>query len=162
MNHWILPARRLASRDNIYLQLLWLRRLLIAAVFVRGYLLDWLLDNRQNLATLALLAFIETLQFLPSMFAIVFWPKGNRRGLIAGLAAGTLIWFVGLLVPVFTGVSSFTVPGLDFTIPLGMQFWSGVALLSLGVNTSFFVGVSALTRDRKSTELQSRGHLVCR
>lgn len=152
MNHWILPARRLPSRDNIYLQLLWLRRLLIAAVFVGGYLFYWLLDNRQSLTNLALLAFIETLQFLPSMFAIVFWPKGNRRGLIAGLAAGTLIWFVGLLVPVFTGVSSFTVPGLDFTIPLGMQFWSGVALLSLGVNTSFFVGVSALTRQTEAEQ----------
>src|SRR5690625_8018510 len=86
------------------------------------------------------------------MIAIILLPKGNRLGQIAGLAAGTLIWFEGLLVPVFTGVSSFTVPGLDFTIPLGMQFWSGVALLSLGVNTSFFVGVSALTRQTEAEQ----------
>ncbi|MDQ2077673.1 ATP-binding protein [Marinimicrobium sp. ABcell2] len=146
MNHWILPAQRLRSRDNIYLQLLWLRRLLIAAIFVGGYLFYWLLDNRQSLTNLALLAFIETLQFLPGMFAIIFWPKGNRRGLIAGLTAGTLIWFVGLLLPVFTGVSGFAVPGTSFTIPLGIQFWSGVTLLSLGANTAIFIGVSLLSR----------------
>src|SRR5690625_7724686 len=86
------------------------------------------------------------------MIAIILLPKGNRLGQIAGLAAGTLIWFEGLLVPVFTGVSSFTVPGLDLTIPLGMQCWSGVALLSLGVNTSFFVGVSALTRQTEAEQ----------
>src|SRR5690625_7268384 len=33
-----------------------------------------------------------------------------------------------------------------------MQFWSGVALLSLGVNTSFFVGVSALTRQTEAAQ----------
>src|SRR5690625_7637928 len=90
MNHWILPARRLPSRDNIYLQLLWLRRLLIAAVFVGGYLFYWLLDNRQSLTNLALLAFIEKLQFMPYMFAIVFWTICNLCGLIAGLAVGML------------------------------------------------------------------------
>ncbi len=154
MNHWVLPALRLRTRHDIYQQLIWLRRLLIGAILFGGYFFYWLLDNRQSLTNLALLAFIETLQLLPGMFAIVFWPRGNRRGLIAGLGAGTLIWALGLLLPVLTGIKALPLPGTDWVIPLGMEYWSGITLLSLGVNAAIFIGLS-LTTQQDDDELYS-------
>lgn len=149
MNHWVLPALRLRTRHDIYQQLIWLRRLLIGAILFGGYFFYWLLDNRQSLTNLALLAFIETLQLLPGMFAIVFWPRGNRRGLIAGLGAGTLIWALGLLLPVLTGIKTLPLPGTDWVLPLGMAYWSGVTLLSLGVNAAIFIGLSLATQQNE-------------
>jgi PAS domain S-box-containing protein len=146
MNHWLLPTFRLRARHDIYRQLLWLRRILIGAIFLGGYLFYWILDNRYSLTNLALLAFIETLQFLPGTFAIMFWTKGNRRGMLAGLAAGTLIWAAGLLVPVIWHIEALAVPFTEVVIPVGIEHWSDVTLVSLGVNTLIFVIISLITR----------------
>jgi signal transduction histidine kinase/Na+/proline symporter len=146
MNHWLLPSFRLRARHDIYRQLLWLRRALIAAIFCGGYLFYWVLDSRYSLTNLAFMAFIETLQFLPGTFAIVFWNKGNRRGMIAGLSAGTLIWGAGLLVPALSGIQSISLPFIDTVIPVGNDYWSEVTLLSLGLNTFMFVVISLATR----------------
>lgn len=145
MNHWLLPSFRLRARHDIYRQLLWLRRVLIAAIFLGGYLFYWVLDSRYSLTNLAFMAFIETLQFLPGTFAVVFWTKGNRRGMITGLSVGTIIWALGLLIPALTGLQSIAVPFSDSAIPVGNEYWSQVTLLSLGLNTLCFVVVSLLT-----------------
>lgn len=158
MNHWLLPSFRLRARHDIYRQLLWLRRALIAAIFCGGYLFYWVLDSRYSLTNLAFMAFIETLQFLPGTFAIVFWNKGNRRGMIAGLGAGTLIWVAGLLVPALSGLQSIALPFGDIAIPVGNDYWSEVTLLSLGLNTFMFVAISLMTRQ---TEDESYSADLC-
>lgn len=146
MNHWLLPFLRLRRRQDIYSQLVWLRRGVIASLFIGGYLFYWMLDNRQSLFHLALVAFIETLQFLPGIFAIVFWPRGNRRGVIAGLSAGTLVWAIGMLIPMLNGMEEIAVPFGDGSLSVGMSHWSEITLISLGLNTLTFIGISLLTR----------------
>lgn len=158
MNHWLLPTFHLRARHDIYRQLLWLRRMLIAAIFLGGYLFYWFLDNRYSLTNLALLAFIETLQFLPGTFAIIFWMKGNRRGMIAGLTAGTLIWAGGLLLPTLSGWERLPVPFSDMSVAIGIEHWSHITLLSLGINTLFFIVISLLTRQ---TEAEHYGAELC-
>ncbi|WP_049631788.1 ATP-binding protein [Cellvibrio sp. pealriver] len=152
MNHWLLPSLKLRTRTDLYSQLIWLRRILIAAIFFGGYLLYWILDNRFSLAHLAMTAFIETLQFLPGTFAIVFWSKGNKRGIIAGLAVGTSIWAIGLLLPILTGMEYIQLPLLSWTIPVGIEYWSEVTLISLGLNTFCFVLISLLTRQTEDEQ----------
>jgi signal transduction histidine kinase/Na+/proline symporter len=152
MNHWLLPSLKLRTRSDLYSQLIWLRRILIAAIFLGGYLLYWILDSRLSLADLAMTAFIETLQFLPGTFAIVFWSKGNRRGIIAGLIVGTSIWALGLLLPILTGLSYIQVPLLNWTVPVGIEYWSEVTLISLGLNTACFAIISMLTRQTEDEQ----------
>src|SRR5690606_8514985 len=41
---------------------------------------------------------------------------------------------------------SLTLPFVDFTVPVGIEHWSYATLLSLGVNTLFFVVISLVTR----------------
>lgn len=145
MNHWLLPSLKLRTRTDLYSQLIWLRRILIATIFLGAYLLYWILDNRFSLAHLAMTAFIETLQFLPATFAIVFWSKGNRRGVIAGLSVGTAVWAIGLLIPMLTGLEFVPLPFNDWAIPVGMEYWSQVTLISISLNTLCFVLISMAT-----------------
>lgn len=152
MNHWLLPSLQLRARNDIYSRLIWLRRVLIAAIFFGGYLFYWILDNRFSLTHLAMTAFIETLQFLPGTFAIVFWSKGNRRGMIAGLSVGTTIWALGLLLPVLTGFELIKIPFIDFSIPVGINYWSEITLISLCLNTLCFVIISMLTQQTEDEQ----------
>ena len=146
MNHWLLPGTRWHAEDNMYRQLVWLRRALVAALFLAGFAFYLLLNNRLGLSDLALLAFIASLQFLPGIFAVIHWPRGNRRGFIAGLLAGMFIWAGGLLIPSVVGLSGVTLPGTGLVIPLGMSIWTTVTTLSLGTNILLFVVGSLLTR----------------
>ncbi len=152
LNHWLLPALRLKPQRNIFSQLLWLRRAVIATLFLGAYLFYRSLNNDYSLTHLALLAFIETLQFLPGIAAIAYWARGNRRGLIAGIVAGTLIWATGLLMPVMIGIDQLQLFG--YAIPLGVEQWHNVALISLGINTLLFVGISIYT-EQSEDELYS-------
>ncbi|AMX01886.1 ATP-binding protein [Microbulbifer thermotolerans] len=146
MNQWLLPGTRWHSEDNMYRQLVWLRRSLVGALFLAGFGFYLLLGNRLSLSDLALLAFIASLQFLPGIFAVIHWPRGNRRGFIGGLVAGMLIWAGGLLLPSIFGINSITLPGTELRLPLGMSIWTQVTTLSLALNVLLFVGLSLLTR----------------
>ena len=145
MNHWLLPGTRWQSDDNMYRQLLWLRRALVAALFLAGFAFYLLLNNRLSLSDLAIIAFIASLQFLPGIFAVIHWPQGNRRGFIAGLLAGMLVWAAGLLVPAVVGNSGFGIPGTDLQVPLGMEIWPQITTLSLSANVLLFVLLSLFT-----------------
>lgn len=145
LNHWLLPMLRLDARWDIYRQLLWLRRLLILAIFVVGFLFFLLVHNRYSLTQLALMAFIEGLQFLPGIVAIAYWPKGNSRGFIAGLSAGTLIWALGLFIPALTGMTRLPVPGVG-SLEVGLDQWHSVTFLTLIVNSLLFVLMSLFTK----------------
>ncbi|WP_043317507.1 ATP-binding protein [Microbulbifer sp. HZ11] len=144
MNHWLLPGTRWQSDDNMYRQLLWLRRALVAALFLAGFAFYLLLNNRLSLSDLAIIAFIASLQFLPGIFAVIHWPQGNRRGFIGGLLAGMLIWAAGLLFPAIVGNSGIAIG--SYRVPLGMEIWPQITTLSLSANILLFVCLSIFTR----------------
>jgi signal transduction histidine kinase/Na+/proline symporter len=152
MNHLLLPSLKLRTKDDLYSQLLWIRRILIAAIFLGGYLFYWTLDNQYSLTNLAMTAFIETLQFLPGTFAIVFWSQGSRRGVIVGLAIGTFVWALGLLLPMISGIHHIPLPFTEFAIPVGPNYWSQVTLISVGLNTLCFLIFSLLTKKTSAEE----------
>ncbi|GMG86428.1 ATP-binding protein [Biformimicrobium ophioploci] len=149
MNHWLLPGTRWQSDDDMYRQLQWLRRALVAAIFACGFAFYLVLNNRFSLSDLALTAFIASLQFLPGIFAVIYWPRGNRLGLITGMIAGMLVWALGLLLPSLFGFANLSLPGSDISVPVGVDIWTEITSLSLGINTLLFIGVSILTRRSK-------------
>lgn len=146
LNQWILPTIRIHAKSNIYTQLVWMRRVLIALVLIGGYTFYILLNNRFSLTELALCAFIATLQLLPGIIAVAHWPRGNRRGFLAGLMAGSNIWFFAMMLPMLKGWTSATLPFLDTTIPIGIEQWRDITLWSLGLNTAVFMLVSLFSR----------------
>ena len=161
LNHWVLPAAHISRKRDLYRQLLWLRRLLITLVFVCGYVFYQLMDNNFGLTDMALMAFIETLQFMPGIFAVAYWPAANSRGFITGLVLGTLVWMVGVLLPSLTSIHVLEI--MHWKIPLGIEHWNNITLLSLGVNIAAFIGCSLLTKtsveERYSAELCAEDEL---
>jgi len=160
LNHGLLPLY-LNQKGDLYRQLLWARRLLITLVFVCGYGFYQLMDNNFSLTNLALMAFIESLQFMPGVFAVAYWSSANSRGFMTGLSLGTLVWAIGILLPSLTSIDSITF--LEWQIPLGIEHWNNVTLASLGLNIAAFISISLLTKtsveERYSAELCAEDEL---
>lgn len=163
LNQWILPLRRLNRDESLYSQLLWLRRILIVIVFALGYGFYLILDNQLTLTHLALMAFIQSLQFLPGIFAVAYWPTANSRGFLSGITLGSLVWLVALFIPALTGITDIPLPGTQYSIPVGNEHWSNITLIALGVNVAAFVLLSLLTKpsveERYSAELCAEDEL---
>ena len=144
LNHWLLPLLQMSYQTDIYARLIWLRKVLIGLVFFAGYGFYLLLDNNYSLTQLALIAFIATLQFLPAISAVAYWPRGNRLGAICGLSAGASIWAMGLFFPTLFDISAYQLPIEGWVIPVGVSYWSEITLISLGVNSVIFALLSLL------------------
>jgi PAS domain S-box-containing protein len=158
LNHLLLPVLNpLGSRD-FYGLLVWLRRAMITSILILAYSFYYLLESSQGLSNLAIIAFIETMQFLPGILAVLYWPRANRTGLLAGLSTGSLIWFVGLLIPMITNLRSLNLPIFELSINLGMEYWSDIAIWALAGNTVVFVIVSLLT---KASEAEENSASIC-
>ncbi|GAB1258962.1 two-component system sensor histidine kinase CbrA [Aurantivibrio plasticivorans] len=146
LNQWLLPILKLNARWNIFHLLLWLRRGLIFGVFIAGFLFYQLVHSRYNLTDLALLGFIQALQFLPGIIAIAYWPRANSKGFLAGLSVGTLVWGFGLFLPTIVGINAIELPNNNQSILLGFNQWNAITLWSLSLNILVFVGVSLFTK----------------
>lgn len=162
LNHALLPAANFSGKHDLYRQLLWLRRMLIAIIFAAGYLFYKVLGNEHSLTDLALLSFIQALQLLPGILAVAYWPRGNSHGLIIGLSVGTLIWAVGLLLPMVANIHTISIPGL-IDIPLGIDYWNNVTIISLSLNVTCFIFFSVFItpsdEERYSAELCAEDEL---
>ena len=163
LNHWILPATPLRTHQEIYGQLIWMRRVLIAVVILCGYGFYQILANRFNLTDLALTSFIATLQFLPGVIAVAHWSRGNRNGLVAGLLTGIVIWIIGLLIPMLQDQREVLMSFAQISFNIGIDHWGQLTLWSLGLNTLIFVTVSLATHqsndEKYSAELCAEDEL---
>lgn len=150
LNHLILPASYPDPAVNLYRWLLWGRRIVIAAIILAGYGLYIVLEHNQGLVQLGLISFVAVAQFLPGVAGVLYWPRANQNGFLAGLAGGFLVWLVTLIVPLLeqggqlqTGFS--LTPWLAYT---GHDKWTFATFWSLTVNSILFVLVSLLTRQK--------------
>ncbi len=163
LNHWILPATSLRSQNDIYRQIVWLRRILITAVLLGGYLFYLSLHNKFGLTELAIPAFVATLQLLPGVIGVAHWSRGNRKGFIAGLTIGGCLWFFILMLPMLLGIQSITLPYVDRPISVGATQWANVTMWGLGLNTLVFIVISLVTKqtddERYSAEICSEDEL---
>jgi PAS domain S-box-containing protein len=146
LNHWVMPLYRpIAGAVDLYSWITGLRRVLMALVIVGGYAFYRSLQNGQTLTDLVILSLIGSLQFLPGAFAVLYGPRANRQGLIAGLIAGMGLWVCTLLLPSLLGWRLLLLPW-DMALRLGVENWSQLTALSIGVNIALFVLVSYTTR----------------
>ncbi len=162
LNHLILPFYQPGTQLDIYRWLLWIRRLLMVAIILASYVFYRTLLGREELVDLGMAAAVATLQLLPGVLAVLYWPRANRIGLLAGLAAGFLIWFVALLLPIVTEFD----PEPFLVRYLGASpdnLWATASLVALAVNTVVFALVSALTptsdEERAAAEVCSQDDL---
>ncbi|OLU14109.1 ATPase [Pseudomonas sp. PA1(2017)] len=145
LNHVVLPLYQPPAEGNIYRWLKWTRRALIVAIILASYAFYNLLDAQQDLANLGIVSFVATLQFLPGVLSVLYWPTANRRGFIAGLLAGIAVWGVSMLLPLLGTLPGLYVPVLDLVYVLDDSSWHLAAIASLAINVLVFTLVSVFT-----------------
>lgn len=143
LNHAVLPLRTPKDHGDIYHWLKWVKRLLIAAIIFAALLFHETLGKNLDLSILGAISLSGMLQLLPGALGVIYWPEGNRRGLIAGLVSGLVIWVITLVLPF-----SHTANLLDFIgAPLVPDYsnWHIFTFVSLTVNVTIFTLISVLS-----------------
>ena len=151
LNHVILPFIRPPGRDSrIVSGLLIARHVLIGGIILAAYGLYRLFNVEQNLISLALMAFIAALQFMPGLVGAFLWPRATRLGFIAGLIAGFSVWFLTLMMPLIYDIviAKFTL-SIPLPYELAKSSWDNAAKLSLAVNSLVFVVFSLASRQSR-------------
>ncbi|MBB3104805.1 PAS domain-containing hybrid sensor histidine kinase/response regulator [Azomonas macrocytogenes] len=134
------------------------RRISIVAVLLMAYVSYRLLGSTSSLATIGQIAFTAVAQLAPAMIGALYWKQANRRGVLAGLATGALIWFYTLIIPLL-GWPLDHFPGLQWLqsnpTGLGIDPLTQGMVLSLVGNSTLFFWVSVMTRSRFSEHWQA-------
>lgn len=99
LNHIVLPLRTPRDQSDIYRWLRWTKRILIAVIIFTALIFNEAMGRNLNLSTLGILALSGMLQLLPGALGVIYWPEGNRKGLVSGLLAGMILWALTLVLP---------------------------------------------------------------
>ncbi|MFH5776041.1 ATP-binding protein [Paracoccus sp. NGMCC 1.201697] len=147
-NHWLVPmwlwlrhggfrARRLpgAAREDLRALMLNARRIAILSIMAAGWTYHHLSGGTSALAVMGIVAFSGMAQVLPAMISGLVWRGATRRGAMAGIASGSLIWLGLIFLPSLGLVPPPVMPG-------GLDAFAGAVLLSLGLNVTLLTLVS--------------------
>jgi len=160
---WLLRRKNAERPFEVFRHwMLSVRRVSIVVILLLAYVSYRLLGSAASLATIGQIAFAAVTQLAPAMLGALYWKQANRRGVFAGLAAGTFLWFYTLILPIAAhslGWSLSSFPGLAWlhSNPLGLPITpltQGV-VLSLAGNFTLFAWVSVLSRTRVSEHWQA-------
>ncbi len=135
-NHWLTPLLLPGAGGNLKLQVLWQRRAVIVLVLAAAYVYSRFIVAGDALADVGSIAFAALAQLAPAVIAALYWPRARRRGVLAGMSAGLLLWAYTLLLPVLAHALGHD--GWALAGPWGLAFLAPHALFGIG-------GVDALT-----------------
>jgi len=143
LNHIVLPLKTPREQDDIYRWLQWIKRVLIAVIIFLALMFHETVGKNLDLFILGAISLSGTLQLLPGALGVIYWPEGNRRGLIAGLLTGLVIWVVTLVLP-FSHTANLLAL-LDAPVIPDYSNWHIFTFISLTANVTVFTLVSVLS-----------------
>lgn len=139
------------SREHLGRRVLWVRRFAIVAIALLAYAYYRGAGESGSLAAFGLLAFAAVGQFAPALIGGLYWRGASRRGVMAGLVAGFVLWAYTLLLPTLTRAGWFDGAwlqhgplGLAWLRPEGLFGLSGWDAITHGSFWSLLVNVLAL------------------
>jgi signal transduction histidine kinase/Na+/proline symporter len=159
INHVILPMTPLDPTQNIYGQLVKIRRAVIIGLAVIGLAIHMLLNESNQILPFAMLSFSASLQFLPGCIALIYWRGATRNGYISGVIAGFFVWCIFIAFPesiLHILNQSENVVHLSFETKANI--WSISAAISLIINIVFLLLVSWLSDVRREDR---EGAIAC-
>lgn len=131
------------------------RRLSIAGVVALGYAYFRVTDGSTALSSIGLVSFAGVAQVMPALMAALFWRGATRRGAIAGLITGFVVWAYTLFLPAVGAFGPEMLAqgpgGLAGLRPQALFGFTGMDPLvhaifwSIGLNTLAFLAVSLVT-----------------
>ena len=133
--------------------------IIMAFAFYKYFILKTSLDS------VGLISFVIITQLAPSFFGAIFWRRGSYKGAVAGLLAGLVICYFGLIIPQYYFSYNHELKGIlrdlyhafsFFAIPfLGripeIFFWS--ILVNAGLFSIISVSTKGNYRERNFAEL---------
>jgi Na+/proline symporter/signal transduction histidine kinase len=144
--------------DELNTKLLGIRRTSIVIVLLLAYAYFKAIGEQYTLVSVGLISFTAIAQFLPTVIGGIYWKRGTKKGAIAGLLIGFIIWVYTLPLPtlVETGLISaeFVDNGLWGMALLkphalfgleGSSHIANAAFWSLSFNTTLYILVSLNT-----------------
>lgn len=143
LNHVVLPLKTPREQGDIYRWLQWIKRLLIACIILLALLFHETLGKNLDLSILGIISLAGMLQLLPGALGVIYWPEGNRRGLIAGLLVGLAIWIVTLVLP-FSHTANLLAL-IDAPLVPDYSNWHIFTFVSLTANVGVFALISILS-----------------
>lgn len=146
INHVVLPIYQPPVQQNIYHWVLWVRRVLIATILIIAYGFYFLLGGTQDLSELGLIAFTATVQFVPGLIGVIFWPGATKWGFISGLSTGFITWLIALLFPIISSTQYLSTSLFDIGYVPTIDNWQVPALTATFLNTVVFTLVSLVTK----------------
>ena len=94
----LLRLKSFSARD-LTGTLLFIRRAVIVALLLLGWLYFRIAGEAYALVSIGLISFAAVAQFAPALLGGMYWKGGTRNGALAGLAAGALLWVYTLMLP---------------------------------------------------------------
>ncbi|MDB5770894.1 MAG: resE, partial [Burkholderia sp.] len=159
---------RLNQRTDLGGLLIAIRRTAIVLLMMLGYAYFRLAGETAALVSIGLISFAAVAQFAPAMLGGLYWKNGTRRGALAGLGAGFLLWAYTLLLPSFAQ-SGWLPAGLLTEGPLGIAWLRPEHLFGLPepdpiahgffwsmlLNAGLYVGLSLVGRQDSVEKTQA-------
>lgn len=90
-------------------------------------------------------SYIAIFQFLPGVIATLYWPRGTRKGLLAGLLCGYGAWISLIALPLLLPDSLSPLHFWQHYFDLGESYWTIAAITCLALNISVFALVSVFS-----------------
>ncbi len=167
-NHLLMPfyLNRAISRENdegnFNNLLINLRRvcMILLMGLAYGYLVT--IGTDYTLVSIGLISFVAVAQFAPSIIGGLYWKRATKKGALAGLIAGFVIWFFTLPIPTLAEAHIFPKSlidnglfGLSYLKPSALLGLSGMdqishsAFWSLFINLLLYCAVSLNTSQSK-------------
>jgi signal transduction histidine kinase len=87
------------ARHDLSGVLLGIRRAVIVALLLLGYVYYRVAGEAYALVSIGLISFAAVAQFAPALLGGIFWKGGTRNGALAGLLAGAVLWAYTLMLP---------------------------------------------------------------
>lgn len=161
-NHWLVPCwlrlrqsalptraeHRQPPQDDLRRLMLNARRLAILTIIGLGWAYLRLSGGNSALAMMGIVAFSGMAQVLPALIVGLCWRGATRRGAMAGIASGALIWLMLICLPSL-GLAA------PPDMPPGIDPFAGAVLLALAVNAGLLLLVSLVDFPNPVERLQA-------
>lgn len=87
------------ARIDLGNQLRLVRRVSIVLLLLLAWVLELNFRETEGLASMGLISFAAAAQMAPAVIAGLYWRRGHRNGVFAGISIGLLLWCYCLLLP---------------------------------------------------------------
>ncbi|HZX69473.1 MAG TPA: PAS-domain containing protein [Rhodanobacter sp.] len=172
VNHFIAPLRVRAGwgrdeRSDLRGELLNYRRVAILVVIMLAWAYSRLLARNEALADIGAISFSALAGLTPAVLAAMYRPQLGPRAVMAGLAAGTMVWIYAVLPALLPASLSWLHEGpfgLRWLAPddlLGLGDWNRLGravVVSLAANVAVMLTLAG-SRFGHSTRAVSVGHV---